>query len=197
MKPSDEPHTVVLNGRTDNRKYQEEKVPQYRAVEISELVVENGSCALPMIDLVPRMGSVAGFVDDRLLACGGFSIADDTYMDSCQKQVKMILESAILLHPVFTKVGRNANNEIIPWQSAGSLSQARAFASSVTIEVEFNNTIFYVLGGYEMLAGFLDSVEVYDKNAETFSVKQEMQMPQGKSHFCTLFVEVRESIVDS
>lgn len=54
MKPSEEPHTVVLNGRTDNRKYQEEKVPQYRAVEISELIRENGTCALPMIDLVPR-----------------------------------------------------------------------------------------------------------------------------------------------
>lgn len=88
-------------------------------------------------------------------------------------------------------MGRNANNEIIPWQTTGSLSQARAFASSVTIEVEFNNTIFYILGGYEMVVGFLDSVEVYDKNAGTFSVKPEMQMPQRKSHLCTLLVEVR------
>jgi hypothetical protein len=60
----------------------------------------------------------------------------------------------------------------------------------VTIEIEFNNTVFYILGGYEMVVGFLDTVEQYDKNTETFTPMAAMKMPEEKSHFCTLLVEV-------
>ena len=48
----------------------------------------------------------------------------------------------------------------------------------------------YVLGGYQINTGFLDTVEQYDKNTETFEKMDSMTMPERKSHFCTLLVEV-------
>ena len=77
-----------------------------------------------------------------------------------------------------------------PWENTGNLNQKRAFASSITYEIEFNNTILYFLGGYQKGAGFLNSVERYDKNAETFELVTSMEMPEKKSHFCTLLVKV-------
>jgi hypothetical protein len=62
-----EPHTVVLNGRSDNRNYKQDETDQYNLVDIIELVTEDGSCALPSTGLVPRVGSVAGFVDDHVI----------------------------------------------------------------------------------------------------------------------------------
>lgn len=85
-KPSEEPHTVILNGRTDNRNYKEEQTDQYKAVDVTELVSENSSCALPYptsnedFILQERIGSVAAFVDDHLLVCGGFSMEDKHYL---------------------------------------------------------------------------------------------------------------------
>ena len=75
----------------------------------------------------------------------------------------------------------------------GSLNQARAFASVVTIEIEFNNTIMYILGGYHNASSFLSSVEKYDKSDGSFGVMSSMEMEESKSHFCTLLVEVRLS----
>ena len=69
------------------------------------------------------------------------------------------------------------------------LNKARAFASAVNFEVEFNNTKFYVLGGYNNADRFLDSIEVYDKNSGTFE-EVTLKLPLAKSHFCTVFVEV-------
>ena len=40
------------------------------------------------------------------------------------------------------------------------------------------------MGGYQKGAGFLNSVERYDKNAETFELVTSMEMPEKKSHFC-------------
>ena len=60
--------------------------------------------------------------------------------------------------------------------------------------IEFNNTILYILGGYQNVSGFLNSVEKYDKNAETFAMMSTMAMPERKSHFCTLLVEVKSGI---
>ena len=76
-----------------------------------------------------------------------------------------------------------------PWQTIASLNKARAFASAVTYEIEFNNTVMYVLGGYSKDTGFLNSVEKYDKNTDTFT-EMTWSMPESKSHFCTLYVEV-------
>ena len=65
------------------------------------------------------------------------------YLADCQKQT-----------------GRNDNGEVYPWQDSGTLNQARAFASSITFEIEFNNTILYILGGYHNDSGkwFLNSL---------------------------------------
>lgn len=91
-KPSEEPHTVLLNGRTDNRNYKEEKTEQYKTLEVAELLTENGTCAIPYptsnenLILQQRIGSVAAFVDDHLLLCGGFSTEDKQYLKRCQLQ---------------------------------------------------------------------------------------------------------------
>ena len=75
-------------------------------------------------------------------------------------------------------------DEIKPWENAGSLLTSRAFASSITYEIKFNDTVMYVLGGYQINTGFLDTVEQYDKNTETFEKMDSMTMPEEKSHFC-------------
>ena len=76
IKPSAEPHTLILNGRTDNRHYKQEKTAQYTAVDAIELVNQNGSCPIPIPDLKQRIGPVAGFVDDHVIICGGFSMEE-------------------------------------------------------------------------------------------------------------------------
>ena len=47
VKPSEEAHTIILNGRTDNRNYKEDQTDQYTSLTVTELVTEAGSCALP------------------------------------------------------------------------------------------------------------------------------------------------------
>ena len=47
VKPSEEAHTIILNGRTDNRNYKEDQTDQYTPLTVTELVTEAGSCALP------------------------------------------------------------------------------------------------------------------------------------------------------
>ena len=78
-----------------------------------------------------------------------------------------------------------------PWLTIGSLNQGRAFASVVTIEIEFNNTIMYILGGYSKESGFLNSVEKYDKSDGSFSNMDSLQLKESKSHFCTILTEVK------
>ena len=65
-----------MNGRTDNRHYKQEKTAQYTAVDAIELVNQNGSCPIPIPDLKQRIGPVAGFVDDHVIICGGFSMEE-------------------------------------------------------------------------------------------------------------------------
>ena len=57
------------------------------------LVNGTGSCALPYptgsdenFILKDRIGSVAGFIDDHLVVCGGYSPEEKTYLDLCQSQ---------------------------------------------------------------------------------------------------------------
>ena len=90
--------------------------------------------------------------------------------------------------------GRYEDYTLKPWQDLAEpgLNKPRAFASSVTFEVEFNNTKFYVLGGYNNADRFLDSIEVYDKNTGTFSEVSDVKLTVAKSHFCTVYVEVRK-----
>lgn len=71
----------------------------------------------------------------------------------------------------------------------GNLNTARGFASVVSVEVEFNNTKMYILGGYLNGTGFLKTVEKYDKATGEFALTT-WEMPEAKSHFCTLLVEV-------
>ena len=89
------------------------------------------------------------------------------------------------------QAGRYADFTLKPWEelTGPGLTKARAFASAVTFEVEFNNTKFYVLGGYNNADRFLDSIEVYDKNTGTFD-EVALKLPEAKSHFCTVLVEV-------
>ena len=92
----------------------------------------------------------------------------------------------------FTFSGRIAEDYTLkPWLTIGSLNQARAFASVVTIEIEFNNTIMYILGGYSKESGFLNSVEKYDKSDGSFSNMNSLQLKESKSHFCTILTEVK------
>lgn len=163
----DEPATLVMNGRMDNRNFKQEEVPQYTLSTMVELVTENSSCSLTTTGLKARQGSVAGFVTDHVINCGGYSDEDGQYLDSCQKYV-----------------GKG-----VPWSNAGTLQQARAFASGVEAMKDPNTTVFYILGGYDVNSGFLDSVEKYDQDAGTFSTVAAMQMPEEKSHFCTVYVE--------
>ena len=88
--------------------------------------------------------------------------------------------------------GRYEDYTLKPWQDLAEpgLKKARAFASSVSFEVEFNNTKFYVLGGYNNADRFLDSIEVYDKSTGTFEEVSDVKLTEAKSHFCTVFVEV-------
>ena len=158
-------------------------MPQYSSVTITELLTANGSCPLPSGSngLTERIGAMAGFVDDHLLVCGGYSMETQSYLDGCQKQS-----------------GRDEANTIKPWESTeatAKLKSTRAFASVLTIEVEFNNTLLYLLGGYNKVNGFLDSVEQYNKVDGTFAVMDSMKLPEAKSHFCTLLVEVRIEMV--
>ena len=92
--------------------------------------------------------------------------------------------------------GRYDDFTLKPWQDLTDpgLNKARAFASAVNFEVEFNNTKFYVLGGYNNADRFLDSIEVYDKNSGTFE-EVTLKLPEAKSHFCTVFVEVSKPIM--
>ena len=78
-----------------------------------------------------------------------------------------------------------------PWLTIGSLNQGRAFAAVVTIEIEFNNTIMYILGGYSKESGFLNLVEKYDKSDGSFSNMDSLQLKESKSHFCTILTEVK------
>ena len=88
-------------------------------------------------------------------------------------------------------LGRLAEDYTLkPWNTIGNLNQARAFASVVTIEIEFNNTIMYILGGYSNDMNFLNSVEKYDKSDSTFTMMNDLELQESKSHFCTLLVEV-------
>ena len=98
IKPSDEPHTVILNGRTDNRNYKEDQTDQYKDVDVTELITELGSCAIPYPtpseqrnNLKNRIGSSAAFVDDRIILCGGFSNENMSYANLCQYQSGMYL----------------------------------------------------------------------------------------------------------
>ena len=55
-------------------------------------MTESGSCALPYptadeeFILKERIGSMAGFVDDHLIVCGGYSPEDKAYLNLCQSQ---------------------------------------------------------------------------------------------------------------
>ena len=93
---------------------------------------------------------------------------------------------------LLTFSGRIAEDYTLkPWLTIGSLNQGRAFASVVTIEIEFNNTIMYILGGYSKESGFLNSVEKYDKSDGSFSNMDSLQLKESKSHFCTILTEVK------
>ena len=69
FNPKENYHTIVLNGRTDNRNYKQEKTSQYEASEVLELMLgeEEGSCALATTGLEPRFGLVAGFVNNTVI----------------------------------------------------------------------------------------------------------------------------------
>jgi hypothetical protein len=69
------------------------------------------------------------------------------------------------------------------------MNQIRGFASSVVAKDKLGQDEFYVLGGYDRSDGFLLSVELY-KNG-IWTTKDNMSLPDGKSHFCTVFVQVR------
>ena len=92
IKPSEEPHTVIINGRTDNRNYKEEQTDQYKLMDMTELMTEEETCAIPyptadeLLILKESIGPVAGFVDNMIVVCGGFSETDKKYHASCQTQ---------------------------------------------------------------------------------------------------------------
>lgn len=167
VDPKEEKLTVILNGLTDDRNFKATDTPQYSETKasISELIVNSSkTCELKSLGLKPRYGSAAGFINGKIINCGGYSNNESQYLDICQHQTAKDQD----------------------WEdTASALNVKRAFASSVVVPKTDDDTeVLYLMGGYNSDDGFLDSVEKYDSTGDTWSVATPMAEP--KSHFCAV-----------
>ena len=160
--------TVLMNGVVDDRLFQKKDIPQYNDVEanLNELLLSTKapySCPLANSLLVPRHGSMAGFVADSVVTCGGYELATSKYLKLCQQ---------------FTEDGK-------PWKNISDMADARAHGVMFDIPDSLPTKGLYVAGGYNEEKQFLDTIELYDPTADSWS-EANFKLPTAKSHFCTV-----------
>jgi hypothetical protein len=68
------------------------------------------------------------------------------------------------------------------------MNTSRAFASAISVpSIALNKDLIFVLGGYNRIDGFLDTVESWNG---TWSIEPNLTFSVPMSHFCTVFARV-------